>query len=81
VLSVTHLPIIAAYADQHLAVAKRVVNERTVSSARALANTERVAELARMLAGAKITPEAREHAEQLLRQGGAKRNRPEGRAS
>jgi DNA repair protein RecN (Recombination protein N) len=83
VLSVTHLPIIAAYADQHLAVAKRVVDERTVSSARALGNTERVAELARMLAGAKITPEAREHAEQLLRQGGAKRNttRPEGRAT
>jgi DNA repair protein RecN (Recombination protein N) len=81
VLSVTHLPIIAAYADQHLAVAKRVVDDRTVSSARALANTERVAELARMLAGTKITPEAREHAEQLLRQGGAKRNRPEGRAT
>jgi len=82
VLSVTHLPVIAAYADQHLAVAKRVVDGRTVSSARALATTERVAELARMLAGAKVTPEAREHAEQLLRQG-AKRVlvRPEGRAT
>jgi len=81
VLSVTHLPIIAAHADHHLAVAKRVVDERTVSQARALANTERVAELARMLAGAKITPEAREHAEQLLRLGGAKRSRPEVRAT
>jgi len=81
VLSVTHLPIIAAYGDHHLAVAKRVVDGRTVSRARALANTERVAELARMLAGAKITPEAREHAEQLLRQGGTKRGRAEGRAT
>jgi DNA repair protein RecN (Recombination protein N) len=82
VLSVTHLPIIAAYADHHLAVEKRVIDERTVSSARALGTTERVAELARMLAGAKITPQAREHAEQLLRQGGgAKRARAEGRAS
>jgi DNA repair protein RecN (Recombination protein N) len=83
VLCVTHLPIIAAYADQHLAVAKREVDGRTVSSARALVSTERVAELARMLAGAKITPEAREHAEQLLRQGGAKRGpiRLEGRAT
>jgi DNA repair protein RecN (Recombination protein N) len=81
VLSVTHLPIIAAHADHHLAVAKRVVDERTVSQARALANTERVAELARMLAGAKVTPEAREHAEQLLRQGGTKRSRPEARAT
>jgi DNA repair protein RecN (Recombination protein N) len=81
VLSVTHLPIIAAHADHHLAVAKRVIDERTVSQARALANTERVAELARMLAGAKITPEAREHAEQLLKQGGTKRSRPEVRAT
>jgi DNA repair ATPase RecN len=40
-----------------------------------------VAELARMLAGAKVTPEARGHAEQLLRQGGAKRSRAEGRAT
>jgi len=81
VLSVTHLPVIAAYADHHLAVSKRVADGRTVSSARALATTERVAELARMLAGAKITPEAREHAEQLLRQGGGKRGRAEGRAT
>ena len=41
---------------------------RTVSSARPLASTERIAELARMLGGAKLTKEAREHAEQLLRQ-------------
>jgi DNA repair protein RecN (Recombination protein N) len=81
VLSVTHLPIIAAHADHHLAVAKRVVDERTVSQARALASTERVVELARMLAGAKVTPEAREHAEQLLKQGGTKRSRPEARAT
>jgi DNA repair ATPase RecN len=58
-----------------------VVDGRTVSSARTLGTTERVAELARMLAGAKITPEAREHAEQLLRQGGTKRGRVEGRAT
>ena len=81
VLSVTHLPVIAAYGDHHLAVTKQVVDARTVSSARALGNTERVAELARMLAGARVTPEAREHAEQLLRQGGARRGRAEGRTS
>ncbi|HWP65470.1 MAG TPA: DNA repair protein RecN [Candidatus Limnocylindria bacterium] len=81
VLSVTHLPVIAAYGDHHLAVTKRVVDGRTVSRARALAATERVAELARMLAGARITPEAREHAEQLLRQGGSKRGRAEARTT
>jgi DNA repair protein RecN (Recombination protein N) len=68
VLCVTHLPIIAAFAEHHIAVAKRVVSGRTVSSARPLSANERVAELARMLGGAKLTREAREHAEQLLRQ-------------
>jgi DNA repair protein RecN (Recombination protein N) len=66
VLSVTHLPVIAAFADHHIGVTKHVTNGRTVSAARPLSNTERVAELARMLGG-QLTREAREHAEQLLR--------------
>jgi DNA repair protein RecN (Recombination protein N) len=66
VLSVTHLPVIAAFADHHIGVAKHVQGGRTVSSARPLSSTERVAELARMLGG-QLTREAREHAEQLLR--------------
>jgi DNA repair protein RecN (Recombination protein N) len=70
VLSVTHLPVIAAFGDHHVAVTKREMEGRTVSSARVLSTNERVGELARMLAGAKITPEAREHAEQLLQRHG-----------
>ncbi|HXJ35053.1 MAG TPA: DNA repair protein RecN [Candidatus Eisenbacteria bacterium] len=66
VLSVTHLPVIAAFADHHIGVTKHQQSGRTVSSARPLSNTERVAELARMLGG-QLTREAREHAEQLLR--------------
>jgi DNA repair protein RecN (Recombination protein N) len=66
VLSVTHLPVIAAFADHHIGVTKHLQNGRTVSSARPLSSTERVAELARMLGG-QLTREAREHAEQLLR--------------
>jgi DNA repair protein RecN (Recombination protein N) len=77
VLCITHLPVIAAYADHHVAVAKRVVAGRTVSSARPLSATERVAELARMLGGARLTREARDHAEQLLRR--AARRRAAGR--
>ena len=70
VLSVTHLPVIAAFGDHHVAVTKREADGRTVSSARALSTNERVGELARMLAGSRITPEAREHAEQLLQRHG-----------
>jgi DNA repair protein RecN (Recombination protein N) len=71
VLSVTHLPVIAAFGDHHVGVTKHVASGRTVSSARPLSNTERVAELARMLGG-QLTREAREHAEQLLRLSAAK---------
>ena len=67
VLCITHLPLIAAFAQHHIAVAKRVEEGRTFSSARTLSTTERVGELARMLAGSRVSPEAREHAEQLLR--------------
>ena len=68
VLCITHLPLIAACADHHIAVVKRQQEGRTVSYARPLSATERVAELARMLGGTTRTPEVREHAEQLLRQ-------------
>jgi DNA repair protein RecN (Recombination protein N) len=67
VLCITHLPLIAAFAQHHIAVAKRVEDGRTLSTARPLSTTERVGELARMLAGTRVSPEAREHAEQLLR--------------
>ena len=67
VLCITHLPLIAAFAEHHVVVTKRVENGRTLSTARALSATERVAELARMLGGASLTREVREHAEQLLR--------------
>jgi DNA repair protein RecN (Recombination protein N) len=72
VLCITHLPLIAAFAEHHVAVAKRVENGRTVSSARALSTGERVAELARMLGGAQLTREVREHAEELLRRAGGR---------
>jgi DNA repair protein RecN (Recombination protein N) len=68
VLCITHLPLIAACADHHVAVVKRQQAGRTVSVARPLSSTERVAELARMLGGSTRTHEVREHAEQLLRQ-------------
>jgi DNA repair protein RecN (Recombination protein N) len=76
VLCITHLPLIAAFAEHHVAVVKHVEGGRTLSTARALTTTERVAELARMLGGATLTPEVRDHAEQLLRQASGKGPRP-----
>lgn len=51
VLCITHLPQIAACADDHYLVAKRSAGERTVTEIKRLRQEERVDELARMLDG------------------------------
>jgi DNA repair protein RecN (Recombination protein N) len=55
VLCVTHLPQIAARADVHLAIDKRVAGGRTSTSVAALDASGREQELARMIAGAAVT--------------------------
>jgi DNA repair protein RecN (Recombination protein N) len=55
VLCVTHLPQIAARADVHLAIDKRVVGGRTTTSIARLDPSGREQELARMIAGAAVT--------------------------
>jgi DNA repair protein RecN (Recombination protein N) len=67
VLSVTHLPQIAALADAHYVVEKDVEQGRTFTRVKELSERDRVAEIARMLGGIKITDQARRHAEELLR--------------
>lgn len=52
VLCVTHLPQIAAMADAHLYVEKRVTDGRTSTSVRLLAEEEHIGEVARMMGGA-----------------------------
>ena len=66
VLSVTHLPQIAAMADAHFIVEKRVENDRTYTHVRKLDRGERRAELARITGGAEITPVLLQGAEELL---------------
>ena len=66
VLCITHLPQIAAYADQHFRVEKSVVEGRTRSTVQPLAHPQRVDELARMLGGAAVTPAAQQAAAALL---------------
>jgi DNA repair protein RecN (Recombination protein N) len=67
VLCVTHLPQVAAHADAHVVVGKRVVDGRTLTEARLLSEPERAAELAAMLGGEGAGGEARAAAEALLR--------------
>jgi len=64
VLCVTHLPQLACYGDVHFKVAKDVVGGRTIASARALSEEERVEELAAMLGTA--TAVTRQNARELL---------------
>ena len=67
VISVTHLPQIAALADTHFVVNKAVEKGRTFTHVKELNDRERVAEIARMLGGVKITEQTRRHAEELVR--------------
>jgi DNA repair protein RecN (Recombination protein N) len=67
VLCVTHLPQIAACADQHILIEKESRRGRTLIAARALGPEGREAELARMLAGESVGKTALEHARQLLK--------------
>jgi DNA repair protein RecN (Recombination protein N) len=66
VLCVTHLPQVAAYADAHLHVGKRVAEGRTVAAATLLDADGRARELTAMLAGDGAGDEARAAAEALL---------------
>ncbi|MGA2633632.1 MAG: DNA repair protein RecN [Terracidiphilus sp.] len=66
VLCVTHLPQIAAFADQHLVVEKRESEGRTKTQIRTLDDTARTQEVARMLSGAKVTETSLQHAAQMI---------------
>ena len=66
VLVVTHLPQVAAFADHHLVVSKQSDGRVTTSGVAALDDSERVRELARMLAGQEESTHAAAHAQELL---------------
>jgi DNA repair protein RecN (Recombination protein N) len=68
VVCVTHLPQIAALADHHLAVHKRVEGDRTITAVETLSSLDRVEEIARMLGGEVVSDTARRHAREMLNQ-------------
>ena len=66
VLAITHSPQVAAAASRQLRVSKAVFDGGTVTSIEPLDRKERREEIARMLAGASVTREARAAAGRLL---------------
>ena len=66
VVVVTHLAQVAAFADRHFVVVKSDDGQVTTSGVRAVANQDRAAELARMMAGLETTESALAHAGELL---------------
>ncbi len=66
IIVITHLPQVAAFADQHFLVEKDVRGGRTYTRVRELKGEERIKELARMLTG-EVTSSSIENARELLR--------------
>lgn len=69
VLCITHLPQVAAFADHHYLVEKRVEGGRTATAVTSLDGEDRVAEMARMLGGVTITDRTLEHAREMIAHG------------
>jgi DNA repair protein RecN (Recombination protein N) len=68
VICITHLPQIASLADAHCRVQKKVVGDRTIVEVETLESDERINEIARMLAGEKITEVTLAHAREMIQQ-------------
>jgi DNA repair protein RecN (Recombination protein N) len=66
ILCVTHLPQIAAFADQHFLIDKRESDGRTKMQIRLLDDRARTHEIARMVSGAKVTETSLQHAAQMI---------------
>lgn len=66
VLVITHLPQIAAMSDNHFTVQKESSDERTNTHVKNLNKEEKIAEIARMLAGEKVTDLSHKHAEEMV---------------
>lgn len=71
VLSVTHAPQVAARAHTHYLIAKSGGHDRVTTGVAVMDSAARQEEIARMLAGATVTEEARAAAERLLRENAA----------
>ena len=67
VLCISHLPQVAAMADQHLMIKKEVSGNRTFTVLEEVQNDKRAEELSRMMSGAEITSTTLQHSKELLK--------------
>jgi len=68
VVAITHLPQIAACADEHIIVSKREMKDHAITEACVLSSEERPRALAELLGGPEVTETALEHARAMLRE-------------
>ncbi len=66
VMVVTHSPQVAAFSNEHFKVEKNTIDKQTTTSLKKLDSAGKIEEIARMLAGEKITKEARAAAQVLV---------------
>lgn len=68
VLCISHLPQVAAMANHHYYITKKVQNKRTTTSVTVLKGVEKVEEISRMIAGIEVTELAKQHAKEMIEQ-------------
>lgn len=73
VLCISHLPQVAAMADQHYLIKKEVEENRTITTLSNIDANDRIHELSRMMSGAEITELTLQHASELLTLANAKK--------
>jgi DNA repair protein RecN (Recombination protein N) len=66
IITITHLPQIASFADRHFVVSKEIVGKATETAVKVLESQGKREELARMLSGAGMSDITKKHAEELL---------------
>ena len=66
IISITHLPQIAAMSDRHFRVSKEEVKNETIAKIKALTEQEKVTEIAKLLSGEKITDSSTKSAKELI---------------
>ena len=66
IIVVTHSPQVAAIGDQHLKVTKSLISGNNITKLFSLDSNEKINEIARMLSGKVITPEAQLAAKRLM---------------
>ncbi len=75
-LCISHLPQVAAMADQHLYISKEEQGDRVITNVQSLTGITKVNELARMLSGVEVTEITRKNAQELLDQAKKKKVHP-----